>query len=366
MLLKGAPVTHRTWLRAVVFVLTQLTAQSVLAWCTVPEAQALTPGTPDTALLTPASIGPKYDKYEAWPDAVSAANGYIVLVHGSTDSHGFPSRRTTVVRVSKNKGTTWRTVRILTTPNMTGLGGIVRLPSGRLVLMLSDVKGHDDFNWVQTYASDDHGATWKPLSARTAWTDPWSFGNIERITCPGTAPRLMVTWNNGTAWGVASSADEGRTWTRTTVKTEHHMYEGRLVQVPGTSRLIAIGRSKELGPILFKSPDCGATWTSHLTEIPPYVTEGAVRHGSTLRMVTISRYDQRMEVRDAHLPTLYDDATAWSSPRLLRRLKPAGLVDIGYPVVLSASRSFDLVFWYGPTKTPKAPMIYGARMAWRE
>jgi hypothetical protein len=44
---------------------------------------------------------------------------------------------------------------------------------------------------------------------------------------------------------------------------------------------------------------------------------------------------------------------------------PGGVIDIGYPAVLNVSRSFDLVLWYGPTSTPKQPMIYAATLPWQ-
>jgi hypothetical protein len=327
-----------------------------------PTPAAATPTVPsDLRLSTPWSVGPKLDKYESWPDAVTAANGWVVMAHSSGDRHVPLVDRRTVVRVSKDKGVTWQLARVFHSTNMSGFEGIHRLPSGRILIMLSDLNGHDDFNWVQTWKSDDNGLTWQALSKRYAWTDPWSFGNLERVTCDG--GKLMIMWNNDVAWGSATSRDGGVTWTRASHTAQHQMFEGRLTQVSG-DRLLAIGRSDQ-GPILFKSPDCGKTWTSAATGIGGRLSEGAVRHGDIWRMVTINRTNYRMEVRDASLTELWNSPTAWSAPRLLRTLQPAGPVDLGYPVILSVSRSYDLVVWYGPTKIVKRPMIYAAHLPWR-
>lgn len=332
-----------------------------LACVTIPTAAAPIPLSQLT-LGTPHSVGPKLAPYEAWPNAVTAANGWVIMIHGSGDRHVPLVDRKLVVRVSKDKGATWKISKVIDTGNMTGLGGIVRLSSGRIVMMVSDLNGHDDQNWTQAWKSDDHGITWSALSKRYAWTDPWSWGNIVPLTCDG--GKLMTMWNSDTAWGSATSRDGGATWTRTTHTAQHHLWEGRLVQVSG-DRLLVIGRSRELGPILYKSPDCGKTWTSALIGIAPWLTEGAVRHGDLWRMITINRYTFKMEARDASLNALWDNPKAWSAPKLLRQLKPAGVVDIGYPAVLNVSRSFDLVLWYGPTSTPKQPMIYAATLPWQ-
>jgi hypothetical protein len=322
------------------------------------------PPTPVTVLSTPHSVGPKQDRYEAWPDAVTAANGWVVMMHGSTDSHGFPTRRTVVIRLSKDRGNTWQVAKIIRTAGITGGQGLIRLPSGRLVMMVSDMSGQDHFNYVRTIYSDDHGLTWGWLSARIGWTDPWSFGNMVRVTC-GTTSRLMIMWNNGTQWGVAASADSGRTWTRSYNTAQHQLIEGRLVQVTG-SHLLALGRT-DTGLLMFRSPDCGKTWTSAPTGVTGRLTEGAQRHGDIWRVVTIDRdryaTGSPLEVRDGSLTELWNDPTAWSEPKLLRTLRPtASRVDLGYPTLVSVSRSFDLLTWY--TGANRQPMIYAARLPW--
>ena len=319
--------------------------------------------TPRTGATTTWSVGPKVHPYESWPDATTTANGWVVLAHSSADRH-VPRKidRRTVIRLSKDKGRTFRIVKVFKSEHMSGMEGIYRLKSGRIVLMLSDLNGHDDFNYIRTWKSDDNGQTWQPLSNRYRWTDPWSFGNLTWVTCGG--GKLIIPWNSPGGWGMATSKDNGKHWKRTYLKSKYKLIEGRLVQVSG-DKLIMFGRNNG-GPKLFKSKDCGQSWFSQDLNMDGRLSEGAIKHGDLWRLVTINRETRRMEVRDARLTDLWVDGNAWSKPKYLRTLR-SGLsqVDLGYPTVISVSRTQDLVLWYGNTKTPGQPMIYGTHLPWR-
>ena len=129
-----------------------------------------------------------------------------------------------VVRISKDRGLTWQVGRVFGTAHLTGQGGIARLPSGRILNMMSDISGHDEPNYHEVWKSDDNGLTWQVLSQRYPWTDVWSWGNIARLTCDG--GKLMTSWNNGGAWGFATSRDSGASWSRTTHTAQHHLFGG--------------------------------------------------------------------------------------------------------------------------------------------
>lgn len=238
---------------------------------TQPTGLAMVKVTPLAAPAKP-RIVQDVSGYNSWP-MLQAIGNKLVCVYSRGKEHTIgEDARAVYARTSSDGGKSWTPETVVA--NTPGYGEVA---VGKGV----DASGAM-FLWVRRVGKEWHhdlyrtadGVTFSLVATPNLAVRPMQITDIFTVPEVG----LMALWFAGdysekptNAWGMVTSADDGVTWTQTTVESElpkaQWPTEAAAVSL-GDGRILAIART-ETGPSQFQivSTDSGATWKRSPTNI---------------------------------------------------------------------------------------------------
>jgi hypothetical protein len=170
----------------------------------------------------------------------------------------------TFVHVSFDRGRTFeQTVRLDTAPYSGGYGmrGALVLPSGELVLPLSDVPS---YRRVFVVRSKDRGLSWSAPSEVAAQDGRW-FEEPALVRCPGGRIVGLLRENRSHSLHQVVSTDDGHTWSEP-APTPIHGYPPHLLGLPDGRLLCVYGhREPDYSIRAVVSVDEGRSWETDRT-----------------------------------------------------------------------------------------------------
>lgn len=215
--------------------------------------------------------------YNSWP-MMQAIGGKLVCVYSRGSGHTISEdSRVVYARTSVDHGKTWTAETVVA--NTPGYGEVAvgkGLDSKGAMLLWVRRLGAE---WNQDLYRTTDGVTFTLVT--TPRLDPAPVQITDVFSVPGVG--LMALWFAGSyaegtdhSWGKLTSADDGATWTQTTIEsgltkaqwpTEAsavHIGEGRILAIARTEQG---GGTSERSQFQLVSTDSGATWTRAQTNI---------------------------------------------------------------------------------------------------
>lgn len=223
----------------------------------------------------------------AWPKAIRAQDGTIVLAYLAGIFHGNHGGKSPAVSLSTDDGRTFSDPQILREFNpdepLTSSGNLAigTAEDGAVVLLAMGYNGNvanDIFGW----RSNDSGRTWEVVD--TSELGPNKTGSVcgTIVQLPGGRLMVMGHYRQGstpftTGIWQSVSADDGRTWGKPALVT--NVNGGEPVLVRAGDRLLVFVRGR--GPASTRqyvvvSDDFGITWQTELSSI---IAVGENTHG---------------------------------------------------------------------------------------
>jgi hypothetical protein len=307
------------------------------------------PPNPETVVTT--------DAYNAWPMTWSLPSGKLVCAYSKRTIHGQPDSTSSVVmRTSVDDGVTWSaesTIRDNPSFDDSTVGRGYD-STGRMLLWVRTSTG----NGFELYRSADEGGTWVSISSPVMPHPTIQITDVFSVPTVG----LMSFWMGFTdqrRWGIVTSADDGLTWSATTVEATATTDANWPTEISGAyiggGKIIAIGRSEladgssNASFYQLTSADYGATWSRNRTNITDIYksTPSVIWDGTTLHLYYYRRLWGTLLKRKVDDP----GNTVWGAPRTW---PDASIVAIGGRtnqddgnVNAVAHDDGHKVFWYG-------------------
>jgi len=243
---------------------------------TKPTGLAMVKVTPLDALAEP-HVVQDVSGYNSWP-MIQAIGEKLVCVYSRGTGHTIgEDSRAVYARTSKDRGKTWTPETLVA--NSPGYGDVAvgkGLDSTGAMLLWVRRVGKE---WHQDLYRSTDGVTFTLLAAPKLDPEPVQITDVFSVPNVG----LMALWFAGGykegadhSWGRMVSADDGATWTQTTIEsglTKAQWPTEASAVFLGDGRILAIARTEQGGDTTDKSQfqmtstDLGATWTRAQTNI---------------------------------------------------------------------------------------------------
>ncbi len=307
----------------------------------VSRGEPLRPVPPATVPIVQYAVG-----YNAWP-MIQAVGTRLVCAYSRGSAHTVDEgARGVFARVSENGGTAWSAEKCVCNspewgevPVGKGLDS-----SGAMLLWVRSCP--DGGGWGSGRRHDlwrtTDGLSWEKISTLALDPNPIQITDIFTV---GDPPALMCFWFAGSyapdaadgAWGVLTSADDGRTWTQRTVENGLARAEWPTKTCGvwlGGGRILAVARS-EGAPCLFQitSVDGGATWTRARTNISDVnaSTPSLVYDKSSGRVFNYyyHRGARQLKRRVADASQVFANPAGWPNPEVVAEGQEERPLDAG-------------------------------------
>jgi Neuraminidase (sialidase) len=228
-------------------------------------------------------------KYNAWPAVARMANGSLLVVYASGNSHNADNTSNVAGKISSDEGATWGTEFTVADETLGAINpGICTLASGRVLVT------YNLFNFpnsipdaIRVRYSDDNGSTWSSAytvnSTFTDWTAnggrPAQLGGgTVLLTLYGmdttdtfASTHLFTSSDDGATFGSESTLADGDTDSR-------HYYEPALLLLNTGDVLCLMRTTGGTGNTYQKrSTDSGATWSAAAIAFAGYSTPHAIQ-----------------------------------------------------------------------------------------
>ena len=277
--------------------------------------------------------------YNSWP-MIQAVNGRLCCAYSRGAAHSIgEGRRGVWTRVSSDGGTTWSAESLVADNPDVGEVTVGKGLDADGAMLL----------WVRSWGKDRHhdlyrstdGIRFKKIASPKLDPVPMQICDVFAVPEVG----LMSLWfsegyraDADRSWGTLTSADGGRTWTRTTVESglarEDWPTEPSGVSLGG-GRILVVARSEGAARHQFQmmSTDAGKTWRKYRTNIND-VAESTPSLVFDPKTGLVSNYyyqrgARKLKCRVAEAAAIFDHPTAWPPPVVHFEGKEARAFDAG-------------------------------------
>jgi hypothetical protein len=303
----------------------------------------------------------------SWPKAVRAKDGTIVLAYIAGIFHGTHGAGSPAVSISTDGGSTFTPPQVLREfakgKDYTQSGNLALgvAEDGALVL-LAMAFNNDAANNIFGWRSTDSGSTWTVTDTSTLGPNKTGsvFGNILHIpgrglTVVGHYRKPSVPHSKG-IW-MASSKDDGRSWSEAAPISDVSAVEPVLIQTAG--RLLAFLRATSMAGTQFVSvsEDGGGTWTTARSVLAP---ESGALYSLAAPCAAVNPQNAEevfvLTTERSKSPELPGRIWLWKGNAqqqnwrrervLLEFPKEKGQTDLGYPWLLHLEGHRWLMFYY--------------------
>lgn len=337
----------------------------------LPAWVAVAPGGGTVRVAVPPPAGPRF-AHLAWPKAIRAKDGTIVLAYLAGTFHGDGGGKSPAISLSTDNGKTFTAPNVLREfapdKEYTSSGNLAigLADDGAVVLLAMGYRGNEANN-IYGWRSTDHGRTWQ--STDTSALGPNKTGSVcgTVVSVPGRGLLVHGHYRKGATphtqgiWQSVST-DGGKTWGAPTLVTDLNV--GEPVLVRSGDRLLSFIRGR--GPdavrqLVAVSDDKGVTWRSEWSDLRatradvkglahPFAMENPNKPGELLVLTTERPLPGRVVLWRGDARKL-----DWKQDRVLLdfpKIEGDKNTDYGYTWLVHQSGNKYLMFYYhGETKS---------------
>jgi hypothetical protein len=348
-----------------------LLAPGLRAEDSLPAWAATTPGGQPVRIAVAPPEGPRF-AHLAWPKAIRAKDGTIILAYLAGTFHGDGGGKSPAISLSTDNGRTFTPPNVLRAfspgEDYTSSGNLAigLADDGAVVLLAMGYRGNEANN-IYGWRSTDHGRTWTPTD--TSALGPNKTGSVcgTVVSMPGRGLLVHGHYRKGAKpheqgiWQSVST-DGGRTWQAPTLVTDLNV--GEPVLVRSGDRLLSFIRGR--GPdavrqLVAISDDKGVTWRSEWSDLRatrpgvkglahPFAMENPNKPGELLVLTTERPLPGRVILWRGDARKL-----DWKQERVLLdfpKIEGDKNTDYGYTWLVHQSGNKYLMFYYhGETKS---------------
>lgn len=331
----------------------------------LPPWAAVNPGGQPVRIAVAPPDGPRF-AHLAWPKAIRAQDGTIVLAYLAGAFHTEGGGNSPAVALSTDDGRTFGPPKVLKEFGPEGeyaSSGNVAIglaDDGTIVLLAMGYRG-DEKNHIFGWRSTDHGRTWQEVD--TSALGPNKTGSVcgTVVSVPGRGLLVHGHYRKGAqphTQGIwqSVSADGGRTWQAPTLVTDLNVGEPVLVRVGERLLSFIRGRGKEATrQLVAVSDDKGVTWKSEWSELKatrdgvkglahPFAMENPNQPGEVIVLTTERPLPGRVVLWRGDAKTLQ-----WKQDRVLLdfpKIEGDPNTDYGYTWLVHQQGNRYLMFYY--------------------
>lgn len=284
------------------------------------------------------AIRPKQHDYEAWPHLLTTPGGAVLCGYTARAQHLTVKGSASVLVRSEDGGVSWEQIAVRRN-DAVGWGFEAMAVGGRgeiiAIHSLNSALQHDKPEKLRIEVSWDDGRTFQEKTEVDTGDALATLGDLTYV-----GKRTLLAPYHGDGWGVVRSQDDGETWEVVgTSNGGKWPAEGRIItgRTPeqdhsDATDLLMVARNPEIGLLLTKSTDRGATWKQAESTGLGTMYEGLQVDGELIHMVLADRDTGEIFSTASTFSRLWDDATDWDPPCLLTSLDPSGApAEQGYP-----------------------------------
>lgn len=337
----------------------------------VPAWAAVNPGGAPVRLAVPPPAGPRF-AHLAWPKAIRAKDGTIVLAYLAGTFHGDGGGKSPAISLSTDNGKTFTAPNVLREfspgDEYTSSGNLAigLADDGAVVLLAMGYRGNEANN-IYGWRSTDHGRTWTETD--TSALGPNKTGSVcgTVVSVPGRGLLVHGHYRKGATphtqgiWQSVST-DGGRVWQAPTLVTDQNVGEPVLVKVGDRLLSFIRGRGPDaIRQLVAVSDDKGVTWRSEWSALRatregvkglahPFAIENPNKPGELLVLTTERPLPGRVVLwrGDAQ-------SQVWQQDRILLdfpKIEGDKNTDYGYTwLVHQAGRKYLMFYYHGESKS---------------
>lgn len=303
------------------------------------------------------------NRYESWPLIVEDGSDLLVIYNDGSQHLYESGRKVMCARLAGPGYDRWELETVYDSSNDDYTNSVGVDSTGRPLVWILERTGSDfDTGTGQQVLRRRSGGTWSTVTTIPVATYTPKIRLLDPIVNLPNGD-LMCHWqgvsDGSSEHGVLISADDGATWTRTTIASglddTQRPVEVRFV-VLANGDIFGIGRTEETGGALFQltcdaadDPALAASWTKASTNITDqHRTPSALvaESDDTLHLYYYDRNNGVLRHRTVAAATVYSSPTSWPASTVL--LNGHGLdADGGYPHALRDGNTNRVVFYSG-------------------
>lgn len=274
--------------------------------------------------------------YNSWP-FIQKLGDSLVATYSRGDMHDIHETcRGTYARVSRDGGNTWEdeTV-VVNTPDFCESAIGRGLDENGALLSWVRCIGPDWQGWHHNLYRSTDGKAFERIATPALSPMPMQITDVMHV--PGVG--LMSLWFAGNyrdlpenAWGILTSADNGTTWTQTTIEDKLDKFDWPTEQcglVLNDGRIFVIARSEGIATpdknfqFQMQSTDGGRTWKKTRTNVGDVYmsTPGLIYTPETdeLYLYYYHRGAGLLKCRKTRLADIWDNPLAWPEPVVIAK-----------------------------------------------
>lgn len=299
--------------------------------------------------------------YQAFGLAMAAGGNFIVLAREGTNHVANDGK---IVQWISTDLSSWSKTTVVNTAGLDdrGLGGGVTGAGTALFFSsIYDAAASTNVS-IHAYRSVNAGANWTDIGVIGAETNQYNLPYGGLVVLPsGKLMQTFFSYNDGGDFHPYAmfSTDDGLTWgNRVTIHYTNasgtQPTETAACFVDGTSdgvaEIVAVGRNNNGELRQYDSSDGGATWTDQgalwfsVAGVGKNVSPFLIRNGNTVYLVYADRTSLVLRWTSAQASNIAGNPSAWRMPVVFRVAATSTIIDFGYPSVAAWNGKFRVAF----------------------